>query len=918
MEVSALVAARFRHRTSRAGNPHLHTHVLAANLGHGVDGKWRTLDGRALFGHALTAGYLYQAQLRHELTARLGVDWGPVVNGTADVVGIDRAVIEGFSDRRRQIQDRLDQVGFHSARAAQLATLDTRPTKDKTVRPGSMWALWHAKADELGFDPATIADVLDRRRPHELTRAQLEALFGHLAGPTGLTKEASTFDRRDVLRALAEQLATGAPVHSLERLADEFLDRSDIVTMITDPGLDRRNAIRRSDGRVVVTPAAGVCYTTKGLLELEQRLVDQAVASVDAGVGMATPGSIDSSLARRPTIRGEQADMVRRLTTSGAGVDVVAAPAGTGKTFGLDAARDAWQHSGYNVIGASLAAEAAHELQCSAGIPCDTIALLQLRLDNGDRIFDHRTVLVIDEGGMVGTRSLAHLLHTAHDAGTKVVLVGDPRQLPEIDAGGVLRGLADRLDPITLTENRRQDAEWERDAVSQLRDGDVDTALDAYQAHARIITADTAPALRAKLLDDWWSAFEAGEDVRMLTLRRGDVDDLNHAARVRLEATGKLWGPTIDIAARPFQAGDTIICERNQRRLGVRNGTRGVIETVDLDHRSMTVLTIDGHSIEPPPTYLDAGHFRHGYATTIHKGQGKTYGITLTLASDELLRAHGYVAMSRGRHANHLYAVAGPDQTTDRSTDHAPEPPPPEPFELVRQALRRDRPKRLAIDTGQPSPAWPVERLADERDRLQAIFDACPADRTAELRSARARRERLQHELEPLVDRYNALGDKRLRGPKTKAELRTLASEIDRLTEGLARADDEVAVIDTAMKQRDAYIQRCQPHVRRWETINTLIDDKIAQRVRWLVGGPKLYLTHAIGWPPQSGPALSDRMRDAEAIERYRLDHRVIATPPLNVENDLPDHLTPQVRRTLRHPHREPPAPELPDLGIGL
>ena len=167
MEVSGLMAAQFRHRTSRAGDPHLHTHVLAANLAHGVDGKWRTLDGRALFGHALTAGYLYQAHLRDELTTRLGVDWNRVERGCADVAGIDRSVIDGFSERRRQIQEHLDQVGFHSARAAEIATLETRAAKDPRSHPATMRGVWHAKADDLGLDPSSIGGTLDpARAPH--------------------------------------------------------------------------------------------------------------------------------------------------------------------------------------------------------------------------------------------------------------------------------------------------------------------------------------------------------------------------------------------------------------------------------------------------------------------------------------------------------------------------------------------------------------------------------------------------------------------------------------------------------------------------------------------------------------------------------------------------------------------------------
>ena len=366
--------------------------------------------------------------------------------------------------------------------------------------------------------------------------------------------------------------------------------------------------------------------------------------------------------------------------------------------------------------------------------------------------------------------------------------------------------------------------------MSQLRDGNVDDALDAYRTHGRIITSDTAPELRGCMLDHWWQTLEAGEDVRMLALRRSDVEDLNQRARAQLQATGRLQGPILHLAGRPFQAGNTVLCERNHRRLGIRNGTRGTVVSVDPEARTLTLRSTDERLIELPATYLNAGHLSHGYATTIHKSQGKTVDRTLTLLSiDEFLRAHGYVAMSRGRLGNHLYAVTGPD--LDLSTTHVPEVDPPEPFELVRQALCRDQPKQLTIDTGDPIALWTLERLTDDRDRLQATFDACPADRTIELRSARARHARLQGELEPLAERFNQLSERRLRSPKVKAEMRRLSDEIAERTDGLRQTDLDVAgQLNTAMRQRDAYIERYQPEVTRWEAISGAIDDKVTGR----------------------------------------------------------------------------------------
>ncbi len=132
-----LVAAAFRHRTSRAGDPQLHTHVLVANLTLGADGRWSALDGRRIYAHAKTAGYLYEARLRAELTRELGVEWTPVRNGIADIAGVPPAVLRAFSRRRAEIEAELERRGTRAPRAAQVATLETRRAKDYRRHAGA-------------------------------------------------------------------------------------------------------------------------------------------------------------------------------------------------------------------------------------------------------------------------------------------------------------------------------------------------------------------------------------------------------------------------------------------------------------------------------------------------------------------------------------------------------------------------------------------------------------------------------------------------------------------------------------------------------------------------------------------------------------------------------------------------------------
>ena len=871
VEVGGVVAAAFRHRTSRAGDPHLHTHVLVANMAEGADGVWRTLDARWLYLYGSTAGYLYEAQLRHELTGRLGVEWGPVVNGIADIDGIDQAVRDHFSDRAKQIQEHLDETGFRSARAAEIATLDTRTAKDPTaLGEGSMRDVWEAKAAEIGWDPATLADTL-RRVPDPVPTLVLGELAEDLLSGEGLTKQASSFDRRDLLRGLCQRLPAGAALAEIEAMADEVLARAEVVRLVeTDSrGLLGSNVIRRADGTVVAAPAVGeVRWSTAELIGIERHVVDRATARRSDATGVVPSEVIDAVLARRPTLSVEQADMVQRLCSSGNGIDVVCAAAGTGKTYTLDAARDAWEASGHRVIGAALAGIAGQELQSTAGIDSTTLAMLQIDLDAHRVRLDERTVVVIDEAGMAGTRNLAPILDAADRAGAKVVLVGDPHQLPEIDAGGVLTGLAKRLDPIELVENRRQRSQWERDALDELRCGDVDAAFAAYRANDRIISAPTAIDVRRAMVADWWSHRVAGDTVAVTAYRRDDVDDLNGRARAYLTRAGHLSGPELVLDDRPYQAGDQIVCLRNNRRLGIHNGTRATITTVDPDRATMTITVEDRHVVLPTQ-YLEEGHIAHGYATTIHKAQGATVDRGLVLGTDELFRERGYVALSRGRTSNHLYLVGATD--TDHGTGHGPPTPTSDPADVVQAALHRHNDKRLAIDTGEPLALWPIEDLVTEHHRCTDVLAACPPDRSHDITALTTRRHDLQAEIEPLGYRYNELADRRLKGPGTRSEMRDLRDQIIDLSAGLDRLTTE---LDSARRDAGAreHFQTDHAHeAALLDAVDTEIDDRLHARALQVAENPSAYHLHILGPVPDQPDHLATWIRGATILDRHYL-----------------------------------------------
>lgn len=460
------------------------------------------------------------------------------------------------------------------------------------------------------------------------------------------------------------------------------------------------------------------------------------------------------------------------------------------------------------------------------------------------------------------------ILDAADRAGAKVVLVGDPHQLPEIDAGGLLVGLAKRLIPIELIENRRQRDRWERDALAELRCGDIDTAFAAYRDNDRIVTAPTAIDVRRAIVADWRSHTLAGDSVAMVAYRRDDVDDLNGRARAYRVRAGELTGPELLIDDRPYQAGDHIICLRNNRRLGVHNGTRATIEVVDPDQRTITIA-VDGRRIVLPTPYLDDGHVAHGYPTTIHKAQGATVDRGRVLGTDELFRERGYVALSRGRITNHLYLVGAPD--IEDPAGHGPPPLGSDPADVVQAALHRQGDKRLAIDTGEPLATWTLDDLLAEHHLLATLLAQCPPDRSHDIAALTARREQAAADIEPLIERYNDLADRKLRRPGTRSEMRDLRDQISEKSRGLDRLDTELDDARSGMAARESF-QTGHGHLAPiLDAIEHELERHLAERAQHAVREPVAYQLQILGPVPTDPDHVATWKRGATILDRHHL-----------------------------------------------
>jgi conjugative relaxase-like TrwC/TraI family protein len=858
---NGFVAAAFRHRTSRAGDPQLHTHVLVANMTRGPDDRWTALDGRRLYAHAKTAGYLYQAQLREELVRRLGVEWTPVHNGTAEIAGIPAPVLRAFSRRRIEIEQAMADRGERSAKAAQVATLDSRQAKDYDVSPESLRERWVAQARRLGFDRDNLVAMLRRSEARELPHGARAAGAAAIASPRGLTHDRASFTRRDVIQAWCDRLPQGADVATAESLADEFLDSEHSVPLATDVrGLTHSDVIRRADGRVIAATADERRHSTPELLAVEKRLVAGALGRSAEGAGVVTDSSVRAAVRLRPTLSDQQAEMVRRLTRDGHGVQVVTGKAGTGKTFALDAAREAWQGEGYVVIGAAVARRAARELEHAAGIESTSFAaLLQDLRAGGELGLPDRAVVVIDEASMASTRDLAELLEYAGAAHAKVVLVGDPHQLPEIDAGGAFRALITRTDPIELTENRRQADAWEREALDLLREGKATEAVERYERHGRVVLGEGAEDVRARLVADWSKAAEEGE-AAMIAMRRDDVADLNGRARAVMRASGHLGPDALRIGDREFAVGDHVVTLKNARHLGVVNGSRGVVTAFDAHSVALAVRTSDGRDLSLPRSYLEARTERggrtldHGYAITGHKAQGMTTGKAFVLGTDDLYREWGYVAMSRGSVENHLYVVAPRARERD---EYAPEENRRDPLEALVASLEYSHAQTAALDVaardgiGQMTTTDLVAERTQLADVLRSVpprghgeeLDRVRAQRAVAERSAAEARRRSNPGPEDLAVEAQA--------PARVAEL------VHREGQLVARDPGDSLTVDPRL-------------LVRYKAIGEEVDRRRAARVRAAVAEQPEYLIEELGPYPSRRSERREWRRAASRIETYR------------------------------------------------
>jgi conjugative relaxase-like TrwC/TraI family protein len=684
VDTRGLAIAVFRQHTSRTADPQLHSHAIVSGKVQDETGRWLSLDARWLKQQQRSISYVYDAALRAELTARLGLAWEPVAEGAghADLTAVPAALRDLFSQRARQVDAKLaeligrwraehddtDPDARTTAHLERRAVTASRPSKhhDPTTAP-DLHAAWQRDAAAAGLAlsaiPAPVPTIVPGFVPgstpgslpvpgsvpgfvpgsvHPLDRDALA-----VAAIARAAEESATWLPTDLSRHAAALLppAAAPDAQGLVALVEDVTARAVARCVDLHPPLDRPTPLRR-DGRPRSEAVTDRRLTTSTVWDEEARLLTWAGHNND------------------PTARRSAGDRGQIVATI-AGLErlvLVVGPAGAGKTTLLADAIARLRRRQRPVLGVAPSGKAADVLTHETG--CDAVTLAKLLADaRRGNVPPPGTTIIVDEAGMAATDQLADLVHHADTYGWRLVCVGDPHQLPAVGRAGMFATWCDTLGAHHLDTVHRFTNPWEAHASLQLRHGHPDAAA-RYHQHHRLRALH--PALIPSHVADRHTRLTArGKTVAITTATTSTARDINLEIQRRRPRTGRAVTLRDGTTAG---AGDTITTRRNDPALTTTTGApvrNRHTWTVDRVHADGTVTVSDpARGTVTLPARYAADAVELGWAVTGYGNQGTTTDAAIAVIEPASTRAGIYVALTRGRDTNHAL-VPDPTGTVD-------------------------------------------------------------------------------------------------------------------------------------------------------------------------------------------------------------------------------------------------------------
>ena len=727
------VASFFQH-DSREHDPHLHIHNTVLNRVQGPDGKWRTLDSRALYKFQRAGAAVAERTTEERLTHALGVVVATRPDGKArEIVGVAQEAMDLISTRRRKLTAKADELieafearygrvpnGLERDRIAQQATLLTRRAKSHTgeTREELLDRIDGRVRADVSGGLAGVADTVLAAREHApapMTWSPQAVIETALAD---IQSRKAGWHRGDLTGAINAALPDylgipdGADVgRLLDSLTDEALKYATVLDGAR-PGDEHLPAeLRLANGASSYQAPGAMLYATPEQVRTERALVAATTAGGATALPFDRAQRFLAAMAESGIELGvDQAAAVRGVLTSGSRVETLIGPAGTGKSFVVGAIARAWTDPGQTggetprrVFGLATS-QIATEVLKSEGLTASNVAAwlgAQRRLAAGPGSGGPRPVdadqawrlhagdlVVVDESAMTDTTALAAVHSHVDAAGAKLLLVGDHRQLAAVGAGGGMDLIAASGARYELAEARRFTHPWERDASLRLRAGD-ESVLRTYHQQGRLLDTGTAEQAEQSAARAWLGDTLAGQRSMLLVDTNEQAARVSAALRAELVRLGRVeeQGAALGLQGTVAGVGDVVEARTIAWDLaGFEGNPRGVINrerfrvTGVRDDGGLDVVPIVGRGPAGDqlgsPMVLSARyvaeHLALGYASTVHAAQGATVDTTHTVVTGRTGLAALYVGLTRGREANtaHVATLAAVDDPAHGSEEH--------------------------------------------------------------------------------------------------------------------------------------------------------------------------------------------------------------------------------------------------------
>ncbi|MCX4707162.1 MobF family relaxase [Streptomyces sp. NBC_01373] len=745
--------ASFRQHTSRDDDPQLHIHNAIWNrvkvdqvdpVTGEVRSKWLTIDGQEIYRHTKAAGHIAEKVWDEALYRKMGIRTAMRPDGMArEVVGISQEKRDKYSSRRQTItkgtaelakayEDREGRPpsAHELARMAQWVNLSERKGKTAAVPREQLLEQW--ETDMVTDTRESLADIPAEveRATAEVERRQADLESGLEFDPAKVVRTAvenaqdqkSAWRRGDLIVEITKQLPDclgGLERDQVRALVNELADAAlqsgtdtEVVRLTARNLVPLPQELCREDGLSVYARHGAVRYATKDHLEREGRVIEQAT---ELGARAVAREAIDAAAAEAGLNEGQE-QAFRSILASGRRMEVVAAPAGTGKSRLAGAIHDVWTQECGPVIGLTVSQRAARVLSDEGVTNAQNIAKFldtNRRLESGAPVADEERaafqlqqgqLILVDEASMAETGQLDEIRRLAARAGAKVLYVGDNAQLDSVGSGGVFSQLTEELPNVhTLDTVMRFNSEWEKEASLRLRKGEVDV-LAQYEARGRLRAGTRAEMVEASY-QSWLADHVGGKDAVLIAPTKEQADELAARARADLVRLGQVEAEGIELDCRGLTVGkgDMIQLRKNNRQMTSASGerfatNRDVVKVLGIaEDGSVTAAYDDGDTVTLPPSYVQ-DHVDLAYAGTIHSTQGRTVGTAHSYWDGTGSREAFYVAMTRGREANTAY------MSTDQPGMEAEQRP--EPMALFKQTLENSTVEKSATQVQREELEW--------------------------------------------------------------------------------------------------------------------------------------------------------------------------------------------------------------------